>query len=92
MAKAQVKMAVDPFRILHAALAKVRIPPKLGSMISIDYDEEADVLYTRFSHAKITDNSALDDDGMVLASLGKDGRILGLIVMNASRLQRRRTN
>ncbi len=84
MAKAQVKMAVDPFRIIAAALKKSKNRLRPGRIISIDYDEDADVLYARFSHAKIVDSKALDENGMVMSSLSSSGRTVGLVVMHAS--------
>jgi uncharacterized protein YuzE len=86
MAKAQVKMAVDPFRVIGTALKKSKNRLRLPRLISVDYDEDADVLYARFSHAKIVDSKALDEDGMVMASLGSNGRTVGLVVMHASTL------
>ncbi len=79
-----VKMAVDPFRIIAAALKKSRKRLRPARLISVDYDEDADVLYARFNHAKIVDSKALDEDGMVMASLGSNGRTVGLVVMHAS--------
>ncbi len=84
MAKAQVKMAVDPFRIIAAALKKSKNRLRPGRIISIDYDEDADVLYARFSHAKIVDSKPLDENGMVMSSLSSNGRTVGLVVMHAS--------
>ncbi|MGA8903631.1 MAG: DUF2283 domain-containing protein [Candidatus Bathyarchaeia archaeon] len=84
MTKAQVKMAVDLFRVIGTALKKSQ--NRLPRLISVDYDEDGDVLYARFSHAKIVDSKALDEDGMVMASLGSNGRTVGLVVMHASTL------
>ncbi len=84
MAKAEVKMAVDPFKIVSAALRKSKKRSRLPRLISVDYDEEADVLYAKFSHAKIVDSKALDGDGMVMASLASNGRTVGLVIMHAS--------
>lgn len=41
MAKAEVKMAVDPFRVIARALKRSRKHPHLGKIVSVDYDEEA---------------------------------------------------
>lgn len=57
MAKSEVRMAVDPFRILKSALAKTKKHPPLRSIVSIDYDEEADILYVKFSQKPIKDTS-----------------------------------
>jgi len=53
-------------------------------MIDLNYDKEADVLYIKFNQAKVVDNKALDENGMILASLDKKGKIIGIIVMDAS--------
>ena len=79
-------MAVDPFRVIAAALKRAKKSPRLRRIVSVDYDEKADVLYARFSHAKIVDSKPLDADGMVMASLDSKSGIVGLIVMHASTL------
>lgn len=84
MAKTEVKMAVDPFRVIAAALKKVQRRLRLAKVVSIDYDEQADVLYARFTHAKIVDSEPLDADGMIMASLDSKDHIIGLVVMHAS--------
>ena len=84
MAKAQVKMAVDPFRVIAAALKKANRRPRLAKVVSVDYDEQADVLYARFTHTKIVDSEPLDSDGMVMGSLDSKDRVIGLVVMHAS--------
>lgn len=84
MAKAEVKMAVDPFQVIARALKKARKHPRLGKVISVDYDEEVDVLYAKFAHGKIVDSESLDEDGMVLASLDSKQHMIGLTVIHAS--------
>jgi uncharacterized protein YuzE len=84
MAKVEVRMAVDPFRIIASALKKTKKPPHFGRIVSVDYDEEADVLYARFRHGKIVDSEPLDSDGMVLVSLSPGSRPVGLVIMHAS--------
>ncbi len=84
LVKAEVEMAVDPFRVISAALGKSKSRLRLRRLSSVDYDEEADVLYARFSRARIVDSKALDQDGMVTASLASNGRTIGLILMHAS--------
>ena len=84
MAKAEVKMAVDPFQVIARALKKARKHPRLGKIVSVDYDERADVLYARFVHGKIVDSEPLDADGMVLASLDSKQHMIGLTVIHAS--------
>ena len=86
MAKTQVRMAVDPFRVIAVALKKAQRQRRLGRVVSIDYDEQADVLYARFTHAKIVDSEPLDVDGMIIGSLDSKDHIVGLVVMHASAL------
>ncbi len=84
MEKIEVKMAVEPFRVLSVALRKTKRRIPRPKVVSVDYDEEADVLYARFNHAKIVDSESLDKEGLVVASLDPKDRIVGLIVMHAS--------
>jgi uncharacterized protein YuzE len=49
-------------------------------MVSVDYDDKADVLYVKFRHAKIVDNETLDDKGLVTASLDEHGKVVGLVI------------
>ncbi len=84
MAKAEVKMAVNPFQVIARALKKAKRRPRLGKIVSVDYDEEADILYARFVHGKIVDSEPLDADGMVLASLDSKQHMIGLTVFHAS--------
>jgi len=80
------RMAVDPFRVIEAALKKSERRKRIAKIVSVDYDEQADVLYARFSHAKIVDSKPLDADGMVMASLDSKDHIVGLVIMQASAL------
>jgi uncharacterized protein YuzE len=85
MAEIKVRMAIDPFMAVKNALScvkKITVPEKL---VSVDYDDTADILYVKFKHALIADNESLDDKGLVLASLDKRGKIVGLIIMEASK-------
>jgi uncharacterized protein YuzE len=79
-------MAVDPFRVTAAALKKAHRRPRLGRVVSVDYDEQADVLYARFTHAKIVDLEPLDADGTIMGSLDSKDHVVGLVVMHASAL------
>jgi uncharacterized protein YuzE len=77
-------MVIDPFLIVENALScakKLKLPQK---MVSVDYDDEADVLYVKFKHAKIVDNDSIDDKGLIIASLDEHGKIIGLTIMDAS--------
>jgi uncharacterized protein YuzE len=85
MAEIKVKMAIDPFLTVENAMSyarKLNLPRK---MVSVDYDDEADILYVKFKHAKIVDNDALDDKGLITASLDEHGKVVGLVIMEASK-------
>jgi uncharacterized protein YuzE len=86
LAKVEVRMAVDPFKVIAAALRKAGRSHHARKIVSVDYDEQADVLYARFSHARIADSKALDDNGMIMASLDSNDKMVGLVVMHASSL------
>lgn len=80
-----MKMGVDPFKVVHKALEGVKNFRFPSRMVALDYDEEADVLYVKFRHAKIVDNEPLNNEGLVLASLDGKGQVVGLIIMEASK-------
>jgi len=61
-AMVEVKMAVDRFQIKTRAEENKRM--RIGKIISIDYDEETNVLYATFAPVKI-DSESLDGEGMV---------------------------
>lgn len=84
MAEIKVKMAIDPFKTVEKALAcsKLNFP---RTMVSVDYDDAADILYVKFKHTKTVDNEAIDDKGLVIASLDEHKKVAGLIIMEASR-------
>jgi len=84
LAKAQIRMALDPFKVLTAAISKAGKRLHLARVVSVDYDEEADVLYARFGHERIVDSKPLDRDGMIMGSLSPEGKLVGLVVMHAS--------
>lgn len=86
MAEIEVKMPIDPFKVVRKALSATRKKIK-EKIIGLNYDEEADVLYVNFKQAKIVDNRPLDANGMLMASLDKKGKIIGIIVMDASKYQ-----
>jgi len=50
----------------------------------IDYDEEADVLYISFEKPQQAADSELREDN-ILIRRQKDGKIVGMTVLNASR-------
>ncbi len=84
MAKTEVRMAIDPFKVVTRALSKVKKKPSMNKIIAIDYDENADILYVRFKHSRTVDNEPLDDNGLVLASLNQQNEVIGLTIMEAS--------
>ena len=84
MAKTEVRMTIDPFKVVTEALSKVKNRPPAAKIIAIDYDEEADILYVRFKHSKTVDNEPLDEDGLILASLNEQNEVIGLTIMEAS--------
>jgi hypothetical protein len=55
MAEIKVRMAIDPFRTVGNALSCARRLKFPKTMVSVDYDDEADVLYVKFRHAKIVE-------------------------------------
>jgi len=85
VAEIKVKMAIDPFQVIGNALACARNRKVPEKIVSVDYDDEADVLYVKFKHARIVDNGSLDDEGLVVASLDLHGKVIGLMIMEASK-------
>jgi uncharacterized protein YuzE len=85
VAEIKVRMGIDPFSVVGKALAGAKKIKVSRRIVSIDYDEEADILYVKFKHARIVDNESLDDEGLVVASLDEQGKVAGLMVMEASR-------
>lgn len=67
---------VEHVRALASSL--IELPAHFASR----YDEEADVLYLSFED-EAADDSELTDDGLLLRY--KDGRLIGVTVMNASK-------
>ena len=86
MAKAKVRMAVDPFKVVEEALTRIKKPLPTKKITSISYDKEADVLYVKFKQSRIVDNKPLDEEGLTLASLDEKGEVVGLIIMETSKL------
>jgi len=85
MAETEMKMAIDPFMVVRKALMNVKKPWITRRIVSIDYDEPADILYVKFKHTKIVDNESLDEEGLVITSLDEHGEATGLIIMEASK-------
>jgi len=86
VAKAKVRMAIDPFKVVDEALTRIKKPLPTKKITSISYDEEADVLYVKFKQSRIVDNKPLDEKGLTLASLDEKGEVVGLIIMATSKL------
>jgi len=84
MAKTEVRMTIDPFKVVTEALSKVKKRLPVAKIIAIDYDEEADILYISFKHSKTVDNEPLDENGLILASLSEQNEVIGLTIMEAS--------
>jgi len=80
-----MRMAIDPFRVIGKALVGARKQGVPRRVVSVDYDEGADMLCVKFRHVRIVDNESLDDQGFVVASLDEQGKIAGLMIMEASR-------
>jgi len=47
------------------------------------YDDEGDVLYISFGEPEAADDADVTDDGVIVRT--REGKIVGLIVLNASR-------
>ena len=84
MAETEVRMVIDPFKVVARALSKAKEKPSVNRIIAIDYDENADILYVRFKPSRTVDNEPLDDSGLVLASLNQQNEVVGLTIMEAS--------
>ena len=85
MAEIKMRMAIDPFIYRRKCLVlrkKIKLPQ---TTVSVDYDDEADVLYVKFKHSKIVDNDSLDDKGLITAFLDEHGKVVGLVIMEASK-------
>ena len=87
MDEADLRMAVDPFSVLDSVAEKARRHIR-GRVVSVDYDEEADVLYVQFKHDEGVDNEALDEEGYVIGKLNRSGEVIGLTIIDASRYGR----
>jgi uncharacterized protein YuzE len=69
----------DVTSILKAVPRLVKLPAK---RISIDYDDEADVLYLSFRRPQKASDSELREDGIIIHRSGK--QIVGITVLDAS--------
>ncbi len=85
MAKIEVTMPIEPLKVIKKALSYSGKNLGARKIIAIDFDEDADILYVKFSHSKIVDTEPLDKKGLVAASLDSNKEIAGLVIMEASR-------
>lgn len=69
----------DVLRVLKAVPKLVDLPAK---KFSVDYDEDADVLYLSFRRPQAASDSELRDDGIIVHRRGK--QIVGLTILEAS--------
>lgn len=88
MDEADLRMAVDPFMVLDGVAEEAGDRIR-GRVVSVDYDEEADVLYVQFSHDEGVDSEALDGEGYVIGKLNGSGELVGLTIIDASRYGRK---
>jgi len=51
--------------------------------VQMDYDDEGDVLYISFGQPEAADDADVTDDGVIVRT--REGKIVGLTVLNASR-------
>ena len=51
--------------------------------VQMDYDDEGDVLYISFGQPEAADDADITDDGVIVRT--REGKIVGLTVLNASR-------
>jgi len=54
----------------------------------LDYDDEGDVLYISFGQPEAADDTDVTDDGVIVRT--REGKIVGLTVLNASQSLYRR--
>ncbi len=56
--------------------------------VQLDYDPEGDVLYISFGEPQAADDADVTDDGVIVRT--REGKIVGLTVLNASQSLYRR--
>jgi len=57
--------------------------PELIRNIEVDYDREGDVLYISFGKPQEADDSDITEEGVIIRL--KEGKIIGLTILNASK-------
>lgn len=78
-------MAVTELRSKSLSKILRAVPVLLGMpepRISMDYDEEADVLYIAFDRPQRATDSEMRDDGVIVHRRGK--KIVGVTILDAS--------
>jgi len=53
--------------------------------IWMDYDPEGDVLYINFEGPLATNETNLEDEGVIVRLNLKEGRLVGLVILNAQK-------
>ena len=66
-------------RILKAVPVLLGMPER---RMSVDYDEEADVLYIAFDRPQRATDSEMRDDGVIVHTRGK--KVVGVTILDAS--------
>ena len=78
-------MAVTELRGRRLAKILQAVPVLLGMperRMSVDYDEEADVLYIAFERPQRATDSEMRDDGVIVHRRGK--KVVGVTILDAS--------
>jgi len=78
-------MAVTELRGKSLAKILQAVPVLLGMperRMSVDYDEEADVLYIAFDRPQRATDSEMRDDGVIVHTRGK--KVVGVTILDAS--------
>ena len=78
-------MAVTELRGKSLAKILQAVPVLLGMperRMSVDYDEEADVLYIAFDRPQHSTDSEMRDDGVIVHRRGR--HVVGLTILDAS--------
>ncbi|MFQ5820959.1 MAG: DUF2283 domain-containing protein [Candidatus Heimdallarchaeota archaeon] len=82
---ARTLMKIDPLRTVHRVLEKNAL--SLPHVVSLDYDEEADVLYIYFKiNPEIAESDMIDKQGPVYIERNAKGEPEGLVIVNAYKL------
>ena len=63
--------------------ARSRSKAELARNIEVDYDSKGDVLYINFGKPQEADDSDITEEGVVIRL--KEGKIIGVTILNASK-------